>query len=426
MAILKAPTARKFLLHFCLACAILDLIPLCIRKRGGFTLKKIFSSVFQYLRRLDKILLLLTVFICAFSVVLLYSLVQNNMTQNITSVDTTLDYTDYRNQALAALMGIVFSLAVAAWDYRKFSKLWFIYLPLMVGLTCLTFTSLGESGLEGADDRAWISIGGFSLQPSEFLKLAFILSFAYHCHKTKDVFNNPLNVLALCVHGAVPIGLVMLQGDDGTAIVFAAIFIAMLFAAGIGWQYILGAGILSPIAIYFIWTYYLQDVHKNRILAILNPAKYATKDMLYQTNLSKIALGSGQLMGKGLFGGDYSYVPVCHNDFIFSYVGQTLGFIGCLGLIILICAICVKILINSLRSADPLGRYICVGVFAYIFAQSVLNIGMVIGVTPVIGITLPFVSAGGSSMLSATASVGLVMSVYYHSAKFDTIFAKKK
>lgn len=390
------------------------------------TVKKIFSLIWQYFRRLDKILLLLTVFACGFSVVLLYSLVQNNMTQNITSVDVTLDYTDYRNQAIAAVMGIVFSLIVVVWDYRKFTKLWFIYAPLFLGLTCLTFTSLGETGLEGADDRAWITIGSFSLQPAEFLKLAFILSFAYHCHKTQAIFNNPLNILALCVHGAVPIGLVMLQGDDGTAVVFSAIFIAMIFAAGISWKYILGAGILSPIAIWIMWTYYLQDVHKNRILAIINPGKYATKDLLYQTNLSKIALGSGQLRGKGLFGGEYSYVPVCHNDFIFSYLGQTLGFIGCLGFVILIGTMGFRILANGLRSSDGLGRYICVGVFAYIFSQSVLNIGMVMGITPVIGITLPFMSAGGSSMLSATASIGLVMSVYYHSARFDTLFSKKK
>ncbi len=387
-------------------------------------LKKIFSAIWQYLRRLDKTLLFLTLAACAFSVVILYSLVINNQTQSVTNAD--LDYTDYRTQAAAALLGIAASLVIAAWDYRKFAKLWFIYLPVTVVLTCLTFTSLGRSGLEGADDRAWIAIGGFTLQPAEFLKLAFILSFAYHCFKTEEFFNNPLNVLALCVHAAVPIGLVMLQGDDGTAIVFCAIFLAMIFAAGLSWKYILGAAILSPIAVWFMWTQYLQPVHKNRILAIINPEKYATPDMLYQTNLAKIALGSGQVRGKGLFGGDYSYVPVSHNDFIFSYVGQTLGFIGCLGLIILIGLICLRILGNSLRSGDGLGRYICVGVFAYLFVQSLLNIGMVMGVTPVIGITLPFISAGGTSMLTSTVAIGLVMSVHFHSARYDTLFAKKK
>ena len=386
--------------------------------------KKIFGLLWQYLRRLDKTLLTLTLAACSFSVVVLYSLVINNQTQSITNAH--LDYTNYRTQALAAVLGLGFSLVVAAWDYRKFCKLWFIYFPLMVGLTCLTFTSLGRSGLEGADDKAWIAIGSFTLQPAEFLKLAFILSFSYHCHKTKDFFNNPLNVLLLCIHAIIPIGLVMLQGDDGTALVFVAIFLAILFAAGISWKYILGAGILSPIAIWFMWTYYLQDVHKRRILSVINPEKYATPDSLYQTNLAKIALGSGQVRGKGLFGGDYSYVPVSHNDFIFSYVGQTLGFIGCLGLIILLGLICLRILGNSLRSGDGLGRYICVGVFAYLFVQCVLNIGMVMGVTPVIGITLPFVSAGGTSMLTSTAAMGLVMSVHFHSARFDTLFSKKR
>lgn len=380
--------------------------------------------MWQYFRRLDKILLVLTAAACALSVVTLYSLVINSQTQRITNVE--LDYTDYRTQAIAAMLGIGISLIIAAWDYRKFSKLWFIYLPLMLGLTCLTFTSLGRSGLEGADDKAWIAIGSFTIQPAEFLKLAFVLSFSYHCHKTKDFFNNPLNILALCVHGAIPIGLVMLQGDDGTAVVFVAMFLAMLFAAGISWKYILGAGILSPIAVWFMWTYYLQDVHKNRILSIIDPEHYATADMLYQTNLAKIALGSGQVSGKGLFGGDYSYVPVCHNDFIFSYIGQTLGFIGCLGLVILLGLICLRILGNSLRSGDGLGRYICVGVFAYLFSQSLLNIGMVMGVTPVIGITLPFISAGGSSMLTSTVAVGLVMSVHFHSARYDTLFSKKR
>lgn len=387
-------------------------------------LKKIFGAILQYLRRLDKTLLLLTLFICSFSVVLLYSLVINNQTQSVTNA--ALDYTDYRTQAVAALLGIGASMVLAAWDYRKFSKLWFIYVPIAVGLTCLTFTSLGETGLEGADDKAWIRLGGFTLQPAEFLKLAFILSLSYHCHKTRDFFNNPLNVLLLCVHGAIPIGLVMLQGDDGTAIVFLSVFLGIIFAAGLSWKYILGAGILSPIAAWFMWSRYLQPVHKNRILAIINPEKYATPDMLYQTNLAKIALGSGQVTGKGLFGGDYSYVPVSHNDFIFSYAGQTLGFIGCLGLIIVIGLICLRILGNGLRSGDALGRYICVGVFAYLFVQSLLNIGMVIGVTPVIGITLPFVSAGGTSMLTSTAAMGLVMSVHFHSAKYDTMFAKKK
>ncbi len=386
-------------------------------------LKTALSAALRYLRRLDKLLLLLVLACCSLGILLLYSLMVNSETQTITNA--TISSSTVKTQLFAAGIGIAVSLFLAALDYRKFSKLWFIYLPLTIGLTLLTFTSLGSSGLEGSDDQAWIIIGSFSLQPSEFLKLAFILSLSYHCYKTKDFFNNPLNILALCVHAAIPIALIMLQGDDGTAVVFFMIFIAIIFAAGISWKYILGACVAAPIAFYLLWNFYLQSVHKNRILAIINPAEYATEDSLYQVNKSLIAIGSGQLTGKGLFGGDYSYVPVCHSDFIFSYAGQTLGYMGCLAIVILLGLVCLRILGNGLRASDTLGRCICMGVFAYLFVHCVLNIGMCLGVTPVIGIPLPFFSAGGSSMLSITVAMGLVMSVHFHSAKFDTLFKKK-
>lgn len=364
---------------------------------------------------------MLVCMLCGFSVLILYSLVVNSETQSITNA--TLSPSTYKTQLVAAALGLGGALFIALLDYRKFTKLWFLYLPAMIGFTLLTFTSLGTSGLEGADDKAWIDLGFMTVQPAEFLKLAFILSFAYHCYKTKEYFNNPLNILALCVHGGIPILLVMLQGDDGTAAVFIVIFLAVLFVAGISWKYIAGAAIIAPIGIYFAWTYYLQPVHKNRILSIINPEKYATDDLLYQTNLSKIALGSGMVEGKGLFGGDYSYVPVCHNDFIFSYIGQTLGFIGCVSVLVLLGLLLLRILYNGLR-ADDLGKYICVGVFAYLFAHCILNVGMVIGLTPVIGIPLPFISAGGSAMLTATVSTGFVLSVYFHSPRFNTLFKK--
>lgn len=359
---------------------------------------------------------------CGFGITIIYSLAVNSQTQNITNA--TVDASTCKTQLIAALLGFGASLVVAMLDYRKFSKLWFIYLPATIGLTMLTFTSLGVTGLDGADDVAWIDLGFITLQPSEFMKIAFILSMSYHCYKTKEFFNNPLNILGLIVHAAIPTGIVMLQGDDGTAAVFIMIFIVIIFVAGLSWKYIAGAAVAAPIAIYFVWNYYLQPVHKNRILSIINPEKYGTEDLLYQTNLAKIALGSGQIEGKGLFGGDYSYVPVCHNDFIFSYIGQTLGFIGCIAVVILLGLIMLRIIYNGLRAADDLGKYICMGVFAYLFTHVFLNIGMVIGITPVIGIPLPYISAGGSAMLTATVSMGFVLSVYFHREKFNTLFKK--
>ena len=383
-------------------------------------MRSILKAVFGYIKRLDKILLCLVLASVFFGATLLYSLYVNSQTQQITNA--TINTRTIQVQLIAAFVGLGIALILAVIDYRQLVKLWWLYLPATLGLTLLTFTSLGTSGLEGSDDTAWIDLGFMTIQPSEFLKLAFILSFAYHCYKSREIFNNPLNFLALCLHGAIPTVLVMLQGDDGTAIVFLAIFVAIIFAAGLSWKYILGACIIAPIGFILMWNFYLQPVHKNRLLAIIDPATYATKDMLYQTEHSLIALGSGQLSGKGLFGGDYTYVPVCHSDYIFSYAGQVFGFIGCLAILVLLASILLKTLTNGVFARDDLGRYICVGVFAYILSHCIINIGMVIGVTPVIGIPLPFFSQGGSAILTATVSIGLVLSVYYHSPKFDSIF----
>ena len=383
-------------------------------------MRSILKAVFGYIKRLDKILLCLVLASVFFGATLLYSLYVNSQTQQITNA--TINTRTIQVQLIAAFVGLGIALILAVIDYRQLVKLWWLYLPATIGLTLLTFTSLGTSGLEGSDDTAWIDLGFMTIQPSEFLKLAFILSFAYHCYKSREIFNNPLNFLALCLHGAIPTVLVMLQGDDGTAIVFLAIFVAIIFAAGLSWKYILGACIIAPIGFILMWNFYLQPVHKNRLLAIIDPATYATKDMLYQTEHSLIALGSGQLSGKGLFSGDYTYVPVCHSDYIFSYAGQVFGFIGCLAILVLLASILLKTLTNGVFARDDLGRYICVGVFAYILSHCIINIGMVIGVTPVIGIPLPFFSQGGSAILTATVSIGLVLSVYYHSPKFDSIF----
>ena len=385
--------------------------------------KQVIKYVLAYLKRLDKSLMLLTLVLCGLGTLLLYSLSVNSETQTITNA--AVDSGTVRTQLMAICVGLGASLVLAGINYRWFAKLWCIYIPLTVGLTLLTFTGLGASGLAGADDRAWIDLGFMTIQPAEFMKLAVILSLSYHCYKTREFFNNPLNILLVCIHGGIPALLVMLQGDDGTAIVFVTIFIAIVIAAGLSWKYILGAAVISPIAFLLMWNFYLQPVHKNRILSIINPERYANSDLLYQTNHSIIAIGSGQLTGKGLFGGDYSYVPLCHNDFIFSYAGQTLGFIGCVGIVVLLALLCMRILFDGIRSSDELGRFICVGVFAYLITHCVLNIGMTVGVTPVIGIPLPFFSAGGSAILTATVSIGLVLSVRFHHSRYDSIFKNK-
>ena len=375
-------------------------------------MKAVLSLIWQYFKKLDKQLYLAVLILSLFSVVLLYSIVQNGI---IASVSPR----TYKIQFISLILGSICALVLSGIDYKMIAKLWFLYVPAALILVLLLFSPLGIQR-EGVDDIGWLDIGFTTVQPSEFLKIAFILSFSYHLSKVYEHINRLSTVALLCLHGAFPVLLIGVTGDTGTAIVFFVIFAAMLFSAGISWKYILAALISAPLAGLFLWFKILKPVHKKRILILFD--NDLDPDMFQQQRQGKIALGSGQLFGKGLFGGEYSYVPEVHNDFIFSYVGQALGFVGCMFLVGTLCFICVKIVANSRIAKDALGKYICIGVFALIFSHCVLNIGMVLGVMPVIGVPLPFTSNGGSAMLSMFICIGLVMSTYSHSGKKYAVF----
>ncbi len=380
-------------------------------------LKTLFKAIWHYFRKLDKGLFIAVCSLSIFSVILMYALVTNGVTSKESSM--------YKIQFIATCLGAVIALVMSGLDYHWFTKLWFLYAPLCIGLTLLTFTSLGYQPHEGVDDRAWIDIGFTTLQPSEFLKIAFIMTFSYHLDKVKDNINHILNVILLCIHGAIPVLLVVMQGDDGTAIVFFVIFAVMIFAAGLSWKYIIPVLCAAPFAIWFVWEKVMQPHQKNRFLVLfqedpINDPQFT--DIFYQQHWGRLALGSGQLFGKGLHADEYVPVPYVQNDFIFTFVGQCFGFIGCIALVAVLAYVCLKIITDGTTAKDDLGRNMCNGVFAMIFIHCVLNIGMVLVVMPVIGVPLPFISQGGTSMISMFISIGLVMSVYSHSEKNYRVF----
>ncbi len=382
-------------------------------------LKTVFKAILQYFRKLDKSLFITVCGVSAFSVLLMYSLVRNEI------VSLEHHGNMYKFQFICLCAGAVAALIMSALDYHKFTKLWFLYAPLAVGLTLLTFTSLGYRPNESADDIGWIKFGPTTIQPSEVLKIAFIMSFAYHLFKVGDRINHIGHVLLLCLHGAIPTLIVVAQGDDGTAIVFFFMFVCMMFAAGISWKYILPALAAAPVAVWVLWDKIMLPHQKLRFLVLFEDDPMSNPEfanIAYQQYWGKIALGSGQLFGKGLFADEYVSVPYAQNDFIFTYVGQCFGFLGCVALIAVLSFICLKIVIDSRIAKDDLGKYMCIGVFSMIFIHCVLNLGMVLGVMPVIGVPLPFVSQGGTSMASMFVCIGLVMSVYSHSEKNYRVF----
>ncbi len=366
-----------------------------------------------FLHRMDWLLLILVTICAGASVVMLRAL----WTQNITA---EVDSNDWIVQLISMALGIAGCITVAAIDYHKLAKFWFLYVPPALALCALTFTSLGY-GREGADDRAWIDFGFVQVQPSEILKLVFLLTYAFHISKVRDKLNQPVHLFLLLLHAAIPAGIVALQGDYGTAIIFASMTVFMLFTAGLSFWYLLGGAALMPLAFWALWTYVFGDVHRNRIRVLLNPGADPL-GLEYQQNLGLKAIHAGKLFGKGLSSSDYVTVPEMHNDFIFSFIGQAFGFVGMVTVIVILACICLRIFRDSRAAKDQMGKVLCMGVFAIMFTHDVMNLGMVMKVMPVIGIPLPFFSAGGTAMLSMYLCIGLVISAYTHNQKKYRVF----
>ena len=338
-------------------------------------------------------------------------------------------------QAVASAMGIVCAILISLIDYKALAKLWPIHAAVTWGMVLLTLVFHEKSFLGitighapvGTQNYSWIVLpGGISLQPTELAKISFILMFAMHLESVRDHINEPRELGKLLLHLLIPVGLIHIQGDDGTAIIFTCIGCMMLFVAGLSWKYVLGAIASVATVLALVLTFFqdklLHSYQISRILAVIAPDQVDPK-FTYQQDQGKVSIGAGKIFGRGLFGEQHHTVANAHNDFIFSYIAEAVGFIGCLILIGVLVAIAVRTLTTGLRSKDRMGTYICTGVFAAIAWQIVINLGMNLGVLPVIGVTLPFLSAGGTSALMMYLSVGLVLSVYTHNKQ--TLFGKK-
>ncbi|WP_312640522.1 FtsW/RodA/SpoVE family cell cycle protein [Hydrogenoanaerobacterium sp.] len=369
-------------------------------------MKKFFGYIGDYCKTTDYWLILLSLACSGLGIALLMGIADDNYISQGKVI----------TQIIATGAGLLAAIILSKIDYRFTAKMWKLHVPLALFLVILTFF-IGKQVSESIDDRAWLEIFGIGLQPSEFFKISFIMSFAYHLSLVREDINSTKNILLLCAHGAVPVLLIHLQGDDGSALIFAFIFVFMLFAAGVAWKYILMAFGAVAVALPVLWFAIMNNDQKLRFLAIFHPDDPQFKDIFYQQYHGNISIGSGGVWGKGIFHVEHRFVPEMHNDFIFSFAGEAIGFVGCIAVIALLAAICLKILFNSRRCPDALGQNICVGVFAMLASQSIINIGMNLSVVPVIGVTLPFLSAGGSSVLSTYMGMGLVLSVYMYNTK---------
>ena len=374
------------------------------------------DSIRQYFKRTDKMYLLLCIFSSVMAVLALSSWAAKQgsgfATDEVTGA--IIGIGDYRRamvQAGAAAIGIVIALLLSCVDYRSLVKVWPVHVVLTWGLVLPTLVirnvSIGPLTIGynagDTDNYSWYKLGGFTFQPTELAKLL--------------------------LHLLVPIAIIHVQGDDGTAIIYGIIGCCMMFAAGLSWKYIFAAFAAAGAAVAVAFAFFSDKIGKGyqwyRILAVLDPenttgwapSETVWKNIIYQQQRGEIALGSGGIFGNGLFSGRYYSVPNAHNDFILSWIGNVAGFVGCCVVLGVLLALVIKTFATGARSEDLLGSYICAGIGGALMAQIAVNVGMNLRVLPVIGVTLPFYSAGGSSVLMLYICVGLVLSVYSHNTK---------
>lgn len=364
------------------------------------------NRLYDDFRHSDRLLTCLSAAAIAYSLLLIFSLQRAG------------SYNYIRPQLIAAVIGFIAATITAQADYRILLKKWYIAAIFAIVLAGAVF--LFGMRINGTDDAAWISLPwGTTVQPSEFIKPCFILTFTHHvcyCHE-KSVLNKPWAVLSLLLHAAIPMGIIHLQGDDGTALIFGAIFFVISMAAGIKWRYFTILVGLAAVGTPFIWNYLMNDPQRNRLLALFDTQSNTVTDYTYQQYQGRLSLANGGMYGTGFMHGQRvasGIVPEQENDFILSVAGEEFGFLGCMLAMALLFAILLLILYNAKKAPTLAGSLLCAGVFAVIAAQTILNLGMVLGLLPVIGVTLPLFSAGGSSLTGTLLCLGLVQSVRIH------------
>lgn len=359
-------------------------------------------SIKEKFRKLDPILLLCTTVLSTFSLLTLWG-----------CREATVGGTKRVFVQLAAIvLGLMCTFIIANLDYETVvNKLFWGFFAVSVILLVVVLTPLGTG--EGTN-KSYIVIPflPFNLQPSEFVKVTFIVTFAKHLDLVKARINHPKSLLGLGLHAGLIVGLILLERDLGVALVYMAIIAIMLFGAGLSLWYFLGVIGAAVLALPTLWPH-LEKYQQERILYGFRP-ELDPLDKGWQPLKSREAIASGGIWGKGLEEASaYKWISDegSYNDFIFGIFGEMFGFIGCAALLLIYVILIGRIVHIARTTRKDLGAFICIGIAGTLFAQTVENLGMCLAMLPVVGITLPFMSYGGSSMLASYMLLGIVHSV---------------
>ncbi len=355
-------------------------------------------------RHVDVGLALATVGVAFFGLLMIYSATRDKL------VAQGLDPGYYlKRQTAFVLVGVVVMAVAASIDYRRLRD----FAPVLyVGSVLALLAIMTPLGKRSKGAQAWFQIGAYQLEPSEFAKIALIVALAAICANYKGRLGGRELAIILGL-AAVPFALIYRQPDLGTALVLAAILFGVLLVGGLQGRHLAvlaGVGLLGVTAVLHFGV--LHQYQKDRLTAFLDSSSKVTAT--YNLNQSKIAVSSGGVLGKGLFKGtqtNLSYVPEQQTDFIFTAVGEQLGLVGSVLLLSLFVLMVWRVWRAATTARDATGTLICVGVLAMLVFQVFENMGMTMGIMPIAGIPLPFMSYGGSAMVCSFAAIGLVLNV---------------
>jgi len=320
------------------------------------------------------------------------------------------------HQASYGVVGLCFFLVLSGLDYHVLSNLtWPLYLGAigMLGLVLVAGRILHGS-------QRWIDVGPMQFQPSEFAKLCVILALAKFLSIQSENIRSPRVVLASVLIPAIPLVLVELQPDFGTATVYAAIWLGMLFAAGVPLRYFAGLFGMAAAAAPSAWLV-MHDYQRQRILTFLNPQSDPLASG-YNSIQALISVGAGELTGRGYLSGSQSqlhFLRVQYADFIFSVLAEELGFVGAVALLALFAIVFLRGFRAATRSRELFGRLACCGIVTMLAYQVLVNVGMNVGLLPVTGVPLPMISYGGSSLMTFMGALGILESVVMRHRKFE-------
>ena len=373
------------------------------KKKTNYSSRAIVSKEFDWL------LLGFTLIAAVIGIVIIYS-----------ATRTTGSNTNVIVQSASFCVGLLLLLFLTFFDYEQFANgVRYIYIfAVAILIVVLIF---GTSGDWGA--RSWIRFGSIGIQPAELAKICFILTFSYHLSKVEDRINDLKILLGLIIHVGVLLVLIMLEPDLGSALVFVFMFACMLFVARISYKYILSVLGIGIVSLPLIYKFALSDYQRQRINVFFDPSIDPLGDG-YNVIQSKIAVGSGQLWGRGYLEGTQNqmgYLPTKSTDFLFSVFSEEFGFVGAFLIVCLLFFIIYRCFNAARKAETSYGRYICTGVGAMLLFHVFENVGMCIGLMPVTGIPLPFISYGGTSLVTNMTAIGLVMSVTYHNKPWTRV-----